>query len=206
MRSIKPVSGLLSIFLVFFIATAVSTGCASDESNAGPEDVLSLNQPDSLHGSTEAGEIPDTGAVSDNDASSGEAVGSSLWITHAWVMGLGTFMLILSIVTAMIRKKLDNWLQVHLWLGYIGVALILAGAGYAFYMVGYMGYSHLSSLHSWMGLIEVIFVLDSIVFGLKAAKKGSTEKIKLIHRITGRITILVLTINIISGLIYAGII
>ena len=126
---------------------------------------------------------------------------------HAGCMLAGFLSMAAGITIAMFMRKRKWWLRVHRRLGSAGVACVLLGFVAALFMVSRWTGHHFAVPHAHMGLVTILSVLFTYAMGIMQFKvKKKAAKIQLIHRWSGRLTLTMLFLNIISGLFLGGIV
>lgn len=132
----------------------------------------------------------------------------SLLPFHAASMGLAFVTMISAIVIARYFKTKKWWLKAHRTLNIIAVFFAVAGFVFAFFMVGASGGPHIRVLHAVFGILTLVLLLIMPVLGsaiFKTKDKNSIAKLKKAHRYLGRTTALMVTITVVAGLVFAGI-
>lgn len=128
-------------------------------------------------------------------------------ILHGGFMTVALLLMAAGAVTARFMKKKRWWLKAHRFLETAGYASLLAGLLAAVVMVSLFSGTHLALPHAWLGLIIVIGATGTFTMGLLQFRMPERARsIRPLHRWSGRITIALLTINILSGLTLIGII
>ena len=126
---------------------------------------------------------------------------------HAGCMLAAFLSMAAGITIAMFMRKRKWWLRVHRRLGSAGVACVLLGFVAALFMVSRWTGHHFAVPHAHMVLVTILSVLFTYAMGIMQFKvKKKTAKIQLIHRWSGRLTLTMLFLNIISGLLLGGIV
>jgi hypothetical protein len=128
------------------------------------------------------------------------------WPYHALLMATGFVLLVAGFFTARFRKT-GNWYKTHMILEAGGGACILAGLFIGIYMVALSGLPHLRNIHELAGVAIVILVIFTIIIGylIKRIHK-SKDVVRMSHRWLGRISIVLMAINIILGLLVLSVI
>jgi protein-S-isoprenylcysteine O-methyltransferase Ste14 len=130
---------------------------------------------------------------------------TALWHYHAALMSIGFFLLCTGMLIARYMKSRHSWLQVHKLMGLSGALVILSGLVMAIYMVSSSTGAHFSVPHAYLGSIILIFAVMTPLLGYAQFKSvGEVVKIRSIHRWSGRITLVLLLINILSGISLVG--
>ncbi len=128
-------------------------------------------------------------------------------VFHGGFMTAALLFMAAGALTARFMKKKGWWLKVHRFLETAGYASLLAGLLAAVVMVSLFSGRHLALPHAWLGVIIAIGATGTFTMGLLQFKvPAEARKIRPLHRWSGRITIVLLIINILSGLTLIGII
>ena len=131
----------------------------------------------------------------------------ALWPYHAVLMITGLLLLSTGMLIARYMKNRHWWLRAHKMMGISGAIFVISGLVMAIYMVSLSTGVHFRVPHAYLGSITIIFVLMTPIWGYAQFKSVSEAvKIRTIHRWSGRITLALIFINIISGLSLGGII
>ncbi len=135
--------------------------------------------------------------------------GFELWRVHLIFMMIGFVTLITGNLIALGLRKKRWWLKAHRALGAVGAAFGAVGVIIAIIMVEMAGTGHIRFLHSLLGVATVILLVKTPIIGYLISRSGSVKKSKNIrtyHRWIGRITLVFMLGNVVSGLILTGII
>jgi hypothetical protein len=121
------------------------------------------------------------------------------WPYHALLMATGFVLLIAGFFIARFRKTV-NWYKTHMILEAGGGACILAGLVIGIYMIALSGLPHLRNTHELAGVAIVILVLFTILIGYLIRRvHTSKDTVRMGHRWLGRISIVLMAVNIILG-------
>jgi hypothetical protein len=128
------------------------------------------------------------------------------WPYHALLMTTGFVLLVAGFFIARFRKT-ETWYKTHMILEAVGGACILAGLFVGIYMVTLSGLPHLRNTHELAGVAAGILVIITITIGylIKRINK-SKNVIRISHRWLGRISIVLVAINIVLGLLLLSVI
>ena len=132
-----------------------------------------------------------------------------LWPYHASLVILGFLLLVWGMTFA--RRKEKGWLKKHKLLGISGTSVAVAGmtmAAYmgmtmAAYMVSAASQEHLRVPHAYLGSFVIFLLIITPALGLlqlRAAKENKA-KIRRVHRLFGRIALLLMALNILFGML-----
>jgi hypothetical protein len=99
------------------------------------------------------------------------------------------------------------WLRRHRALGICGVLSIALGFSTAVYMVAASGDEHFDVLHAWAGAVVILAAMATPILGqLQFTLKNRRTELRNAHRWAGAMTLILIPLNMISGLVLAGII
>lgn len=128
---------------------------------------------------------------------------------HIGLMGGALAAMVAATVVARFFRKKKWWLKVHKSLNLAGVVLALSGLALAFAMVQSSGGPHLRVGHGVFGAATIFLALLMPALGFSIFRQKDKKRIatlKLVHRWTGRLTILAMAGTVIAGLYLIGII
>lgn len=124
-------------------------------------------------------------------------------IIHAGCMVAGLFSMTGGGATARFMRDRAWWLRVHWRLASAGVICLILGLVAALVMVSRQTGLHLAVPHAWLGLVTIPAALSTYALGVTQMKR-KTAGMRPVHRWSGRITLVLLFINVLSGLFLAG--
>jgi hypothetical protein len=125
---------------------------------------------------------------------------------HAVIMITGFIILIFGFFTARYLKKKRWWLKMHRSLGVSGASMTMLGFFVIVFHLLFSGRPFLTQSHGYAGLMIALFAVVMPVLGFIQLKIGKAAgKIRPIHRFLGRIMLMAMFINIILGMLIAGI-
>jgi len=128
-------------------------------------------------------------------------------VYHALFMTVGFLLMTTGVIIAMLMRKKKWWLTAHKRTVYAGVTFVLLGLITALYMVSLHEGEHFAVLHANLGLLSVFCAVLTPTLGrMQFIFRQKAGTIRLMHRWSGRITMIILFVTILSGLIHAGII
>jgi hypothetical protein len=131
----------------------------------------------------------------------------SFFYLHAGAMGAGFLMMVAGAGIARFQRQQRWWLKAHKTFGLAGSFVILLGMVAAFFMVDKGGSGHVRVPHAWVGLAMVYLAFMTPVLGqLQFKVREKAKQLREKHRWSGRITLIVGPVAILSGLRTAGII
>jgi len=117
---------------------------------------------------------------------------------HALFMIIGLIVLLYAASISM-KKKNNQWLQKHRLFALTGIASVIIGLIIMILFKESQGYPHLASPHAIAGMVTVIVALTTPIMGYLITK--GKQKVKPIHKLLGKITIILVAITIIFGFI-----
>lgn len=126
---------------------------------------------------------------------------------HAGFMIAGFVLMAAGVTVARLMRKRSWWLRGHRALGACGALSGLCGISAAVAMVAGFGGPHFQVLHAWVGLIVAFFATATPVLGqLQFIMKERRVEVRKLHRRAGAITLILLFLNILSGLVLVEVI
>lgn len=126
---------------------------------------------------------------------------------HAGFMITGLSLMTAGVTVARLMRKKTWWLRCHRVLGACGSLSIVGGFATALYMVADFGGPHFEVLHAWVGSLVVLSATAAPVLGqLQFVLKERRAEIRKVHRWAGATTLILISLNMISGLVLAGVI
>lgn len=118
----------------------------------------------------------------------------------------GLVLMTAGVTVARLMRKKPWWLIGHRALGACGTLSVLCGISAAVTMVAGFGGPHFQVLHAWVGAIVALFATATPVLGqLQFIMKERRAEVRKFHRWSGAMTLILLFLNILSGLVLAGI-
>jgi len=124
---------------------------------------------------------------------------------HAGFMLAGLFSLVAGVSVAMSARKKKWWLSIHKRLGYTGSSFVILGFIAALYMVSRDTGEHFAVPHTYLGIVTILAVLFTYTMGIMQFKaRRKAVNIRLIHRWSGRVTLSLMLLNVLSGFFLAG--
>ncbi len=126
---------------------------------------------------------------------------------HAGFMIAGLVLMAAGVAVARRMRKRPWWLRGHRALGACGSISVLCGFAAALTLVAGFGGPHFQVPHTWAGAAVVLCAVATPVLGqLQFAVKQRRAEIRKAHRMAGALTLILLFLNILSGLVIAEII
>jgi uncharacterized iron-regulated membrane protein len=125
---------------------------------------------------------------------------------HGGFMVAGFSLLVAGFTVARFLRKKRFWLKAHRALGLSGASLIGLGFSTALYMVSGFGGEHFAVLHAHVGAVTVFLSAMTPVLGqLQFVLRSRAAEIRIWHRWSGAMTLLMVFLTILSGLVQAGV-
>ena len=134
---------------------------------------------------------------------------SVLWRIHAVLMSASFLMMLTGVVINMVMKKNKNRIKIHKTLGYAGSGSGIAAAILAFIMIGTTHGYHFSNTHAVLGIITAALLVIVPVFSnlmLKVPGAGKKKVFRAVHIWLARISLVMMSVVIVMGLRFAGVI
>ena len=127
-----------------------------------------------------------------------------LWKVHAILMASALLSVTAGILISLLRKGRRNTYKLHRTLGLYAALSGLIALLIAVTMVQTSSGIHLSSPHSYLGLITALLLICTPLIML--LKKTRTKKtVRRLHRFIGYLTVLLMVSTIVTGLFFVGI-
>jgi len=125
---------------------------------------------------------------------------------HVGFMGTAMGSLLTGVAVAMFLRRKRWWLRVHRSIGIVGVAILTAGFLAAILLVSLSGEPHFASLHPRFGGATLSGAFLTPALGFSSFRfPAHAEEIRLLHRVSGRLTGILGMITLLSGLLLSGI-
>ncbi|OPY08233.1 MAG: Eukaryotic cytochrome b561 [Syntrophaceae bacterium PtaB.Bin038] len=126
---------------------------------------------------------------------------------HAGFMIAGLVLMTAGVTTARLMRKRPWWLRVHRALGACGALSVLFGVSAAVAMVAGFGGPHFQVLHAWVGAVAAFFAVATPALGqLQFVTRQRRAEVRKLHRWAGAMTLILLFLNILSGLVLVEVI
>ena len=126
---------------------------------------------------------------------------------HAGFMITALSLMTAGVTVARLMRKKPWWLRCHRVLGACGSLSVIGGFATALTMVAMSGDEHFEVLHAYGGAVVILAAAATPVLGqLQFVLKERRAEIRKAHRWAGAMTLILLSLNILSGLVLAGII
>jgi hypothetical protein len=126
---------------------------------------------------------------------------------HAGFMITGMVLMAAGVFIARFMRTHSWWLRRHRALGICGALSIIFGFLAAVYMVAESGDEHFAVLHAYAGALAILAATATSILGqLQFTLKARRAEIRKAHRWSGALTLILIPLNMISGLVLAGII
>lgn len=125
---------------------------------------------------------------------------------HAGLMITGLSLMAAGVAIARRLRRKPWWLRAHRALGACGALSVAGGLAAAVAFVAGFGGPHFDVLHAWVGALAVSAAVSTPVLGgLQFVLPARRAEIRKAHRRAGAMTLILLFLNILSGLVLAGI-
>jgi nitrate reductase gamma subunit len=122
------------------------------------------------------------------------------WPYHFMFVFAGFISLAGGAFTARYLKQRKGWMRLHKNLALIGVSFVLMGLSTAAYMVSvYMGTHFEREMHAYLGASVFVFIIAIPILGMLQFRLKN-RKIRVFHRWSGRVTILLMIFTIFAGI------
>jgi len=125
---------------------------------------------------------------------------------HMLLMALATLCFLTGVGAAVFFRKKRNWLKVHKYFNSSGFMALCAGAIMAFAYISENGGKHLDGIHQIIGFIVIILTLVTLILGFYQFRAENKIAVRTIHHWLGRLSLLLVIINLVLGLMLAKII
>lgn len=124
---------------------------------------------------------------------------------HAGFMITALSLMTAGVTVARLMRKKPWWLRCHRALGACGSLSVIGGFATALTMVAMSGDEHFEVLHAYGGAVVILAATATPVLGqLQFVLKERRAEIRKAHRWAGAMTLILLSLNILSGLVLAG--
>jgi hypothetical protein len=128
-------------------------------------------------------------------------------VLHAGFMITGLVLMTAGIAVARFMRGKTWWLRSHRALEICAVLSLALGFMVAVTMVAESGEEHFDVLHAWVGAAVILGAAGTSILGqLQFVLKGRRAEIRKAHRRAGAVVLVLLCLNILSGLVLAGVI
>jgi hypothetical protein len=143
-------------------------------------------------------------AIAHNPSEAGDSAHTNQlpppWPYHVAMVFLGFTSLAGGAFTARYLKQRTGWIGLHKRLALIGVVFVLAGLSIAAYMVSaYMDTFFVREMHAYLGAGVFAFLIVTPILGIFQFR-SKDKRMHIIHRWSGRITIVLILFTIIAGI------
>lgn len=122
-------------------------------------------------------------------------------------MIVGFALMFSGFIAARFFKRKTWWFKLHRFFNITGACVVLAGVILMTLYLTITEGGHFNAIHSYIGfLIAVISIITPLIGFMQFKISNYTQKLKAVHRFTGRLLIILIFVNILSGLKISGII
>lgn len=128
-----------------------------------------------------------------------------LIIAHLSLMIISFLCLAAGVSIAIFGRRQQNWLKLHKIFNSAGLIGILSGAVMAVTHVILSGETHLAGWHPLAGLTAIILCGLTFYLGFYSFKAANKARVRTVHRLTGRASIIAIVATLILGLQIIGI-
>lgn len=126
---------------------------------------------------------------------------------HGGLMVLAFAIMFTGFIVARYMKPKRWWLKLHKTAEITGACVICAALIAIILQITLAGRSHFEVPHAYVGAVIALLSLITLTLGFMQFKiRGAAEKLRNFHRWSGRITLLLIFINILVGLDLIGVI
>jgi hypothetical protein len=123
-----------------------------------------------------------------------------LLYTHAVFMCIGFLFLLTGFIIVRFMKRKAWWLKIHRLWGMLGGSCAALGSCAVVLDIALAGGQHLRIPHSYIGIVAVVLVITVSVLGFMQFRfREHIQAIKRLHIWSGRITLVLMFINIMLG-------
>jgi hypothetical protein len=124
---------------------------------------------------------------------------------HSGFMVTGFLLMTAGAAVAIFVRRSRWWLKFHKGAGTSAAVLFLSGFTSGVIMVAVSSGEHFFLVHHYLGLVTTAMALVTPVLGhLQFSMKASAGKIRPLHRWSGRVTLILACVTVVSGLQVAG--
>lgn len=125
-----------------------------------------------------------------------------LILPHAIALSLAFVGMLTGMLIARYGKKNKNWLKIHRPLGYFSTVLAIFGVSMGIRLVASTSGIHFRVPHAFLAVFTILTVITAPILGRgMTVWKNKAKSIRKVHRIVGRIAILLMALTITSGLL-----
>ncbi|ABC76230.1 hypothetical protein [Syntrophus aciditrophicus] len=124
---------------------------------------------------------------------------------HVGFMLTAAGFLMIGVTVAMTLRRNRWWLKIHRRAGIGGAGLMASGFLAAVLMISLSGRPHFGNPHTWLGGLTLAAAFSTLTLGFlqfRLPAYGGT--IRWIHRMSGRLTVILAIVTISFGLILVG--
>jgi len=119
---------------------------------------------------------------------------------HITLMAIAILGIITGVGTAIFFRKKSNWLKIHKSFNFFSLLGITAGIIMAVIYVFSTGGKHIDGLHQFIGSAAFVFVVVTLFLGFYQFKARNKVTLRSIHRLLGRLSLVLLLTAIMLGL------
>ena len=131
----------------------------------------------------------------------------SAFYVHAFVMTAGLLAMTAGVSVARFLRRKQWWLKIHRTAGIAGAVCLSIGFAAAVVMISQSGDGQFKVPHAWLGLATVLCAVAAPTLGhLQFKIRSKMQQLRLWHRRTGYVALILTLLSALSGLVVAGII
>jgi hypothetical protein len=125
---------------------------------------------------------------------------------HAGLMGTAFLLMAVGVAVSRFAKRQRGWLNKHRFLGLCGAASAVIGLVFAVVMITTTGRAHFGSPHTYLGAATLLISIVTPSLGFAQFRyRKMAALIRTGHRWSGRATLTMMLITLMTGLSLAGI-
>jgi uncharacterized membrane protein len=130
-----------------------------------------------------------------------------MFFLHSGLMAAGLLLMLAGFTVARFMKTRRWWLKTHRALAIIGLSSLLLGLISALIMVAQHHGPHFNSPHTYLGAATILLSILTATLGIFIFKiKKLPQKIRVSHRWSGRVTLVLACVTALLGMKLAGVI
>jgi steroid 5-alpha reductase family enzyme len=131
----------------------------------------------------------------------------ALFYSHAVLAGLGLALMLCGALVARYMKKKRWWVKTHRAMVMSGVCAVIVAIILMAIQITLTERAHFRIAHSYIGAGVALIAMATLTMGYLQLKRFSrAAALKVVHRFSGRLTLLLMFVNLLIGLKVVGII
>jgi uncharacterized membrane protein len=119
---------------------------------------------------------------------------------HILLMAVATLGVLGGVGAAMFSRNHKNWLKIHKAINFSSLVAAVAGITCAVLYLMTSSGKHLSGFHQWIGLAAAISGWFALFWGFNQFKAKNKSAARTMHRLVGRVCVLLFLSAVILGL------